>query len=78
MSQSGRTCRRRERDGIAADEALELEMSRDEVRVRVNGAIVRTLRGADADAVRDAESDPERLGRVLARVAGIAKRSRSR
>jgi hypothetical protein len=61
---SGRSCRTIDRGGRA--EPFDIELRDDAVIVR-RGRAVRALTGADAEAVRAAIDDPERLERVLAR-----------
>jgi hypothetical protein len=71
---SGRSCRKVDRRGKLAAEPFDVEVARDKVLVRFRGRLVRTLTGADADAVRAAIDDPEKLQRVVARRTGNLKR----
>jgi hypothetical protein len=71
---SGRSCRKVDRRGKLAAEPFDVEVARDKVLVRFRGRLVRTLTGADADAVRAAIDDPEKLQRVVARKTGNLKR----
>lgn len=65
MSQGGRICRKVGRGGSDSD--YELDVTDTDVRVLVNGRVVRTLTGADAEAVRAVLDDPAALERLIAR-----------
>ena len=78
MSESGRTCRKIDRRSKLADEPFDVQIARDKVIVRFRGRIVRTLTGADADAIRAASHDPERLQLLVARKTGNFKRGNER
>ncbi|HUS32084.1 MAG TPA: hypothetical protein VMZ53_26475 [Kofleriaceae bacterium] len=78
MSESGRTCRKIDRRGKLSDEPFDIQIARDKVIVRFRGRIVRTLTGADADAVRDVIDDPDKLQLVVARKTGNFKRGNER
>ena len=54
MSEGGRTCRKVDQRGKLAAEPFDVEATRDTVRVRFRGRLVRTLVGPDADAIRAA------------------------
>lgn len=63
---------------MLADEPFDVELARDKVLVRFRGRLVRTLTGADAELVRAAIDEPERLQLVVARRAGNVKRGTER
>jgi hypothetical protein len=75
MAERGTTCRPVDRRGKLAAEPFDVECARDKILVRFRGRLVRTLVGADADAVRDVMDDPEKLQLVVARKTGNFKRS---
>jgi hypothetical protein len=60
VSERGRTCRKVDRRRGTADEDLDVDLTRDEAVVRVRGRVVRTLTGADVDAVRAVDRGSER------------------
>jgi hypothetical protein len=64
-------CRKTGRRGRSAtdrfNERFDVELQGDAVLVRCNGRVVRTLKGHEADAVRDVLHDDERLQRLLGR-----------
>ena len=70
MSQSGRTCRKVDRGRRHSDDAIDVELARDEVHIRVRGRLVRTLTGAAVEAVRAVLHDPDKLQRLVARQIG--------
>ena len=74
MALGGRTCKPVERGDRLASEPFDVEVGRDQVFVRFRGRLVRTLTGADADAVRAVLDDPDQLQRVVARKTGNVKR----
>jgi hypothetical protein len=74
VSQSGRTCRKSDRRTHRADDAFDVELTRDEVRIRVRGRLVQTLTGADVEAVRAVLHDPDKLQKLVARKTGNSKR----
>ncbi len=78
VSEGGRTCRKIDRRGKLAAEPFDVEVARDEVLVRFQGRLVRTLTGADVDAVRAVLDDPEQLQLVVARKTGNFKRVNER
>ena len=78
VGESGTNCRPVDRRGKLAEEPFDVEVTRDKVLVRFRGRLVRTLTGADADAVRDAMDDPEKLQLVVARKTGNFKRGNER
>ncbi|HEY5946544.1 MAG TPA: hypothetical protein VIV40_13675 [Kofleriaceae bacterium] len=78
MTQSGRSCRKVDRRGKLAEEPFDVEITRDKVFVRFRGRLVRTLTGADADAVRAVQGDPDQLQLVVARKTGNFKRGNER
>lgn len=78
MSESGRTCRKIDRRGKLTDDPFDIEIARDKVIVRFRGRIVRTLTGADVDAVRAVSDDPETLQLLIARKTGNFKRGNER
>lgn len=78
MSESGRSCRPIDRRGKLAAEPFDVEVARDKVLVRFRGRLVRTLTGADVDAVRAVFDDPEKLQLVVARKTGNFKRGNER
>jgi hypothetical protein len=78
VSESGRTCRPVDRRGKLGAEPFDVQIARDKVIVRFRGRIVRTLTGADADAVRAVIDDPEKLQLVVARRTGNFKRGNER
>lgn len=78
VTQSGRSCRKVDRRGKLAEEPFDVEITRDKVFVRFRGRLVRTLTGADADAVRAVQGDPDQLQLVVARKTGNFKRGNER
>jgi hypothetical protein len=78
VSESGRTCRKIDRRGRFANEPFDIQIARDKVIVRFRGRIVRTLTGADVDAVRAVLDDPDKLQLVVARKTGNFKRGNER
>jgi hypothetical protein len=78
VAQSGRTCRKIDRRGKLADEPFDVQVTRDKVLVRFRGRLVRTLTGADVDAVRAVLDDPEKLQLLIARKTGNFKRGNER
>lgn len=78
VGESGTNCRPVDRRGKLAEEPFDVEFTRDKVLVRFRGRLVRTLTGADADAVRDVADDPEKLQLVVARKTGNFKRGNER
>lgn len=78
MGESGTNCRPIDRRGKLAAEPFDVEFTRDKVLVRFRGRLVRTLAGADADAVRAVKDDPEQLQLVVARKTGNFKRGNER
>jgi hypothetical protein len=71
---SGRSCRKVDRRGKLAEEPFDVDLARDKVLVRFRGRFVRTLTGADAEAVRAVIDDPVKLQLVVARRTGNFKR----
>ena len=67
-----------DRRGKLAAEPFDVEFTRDKVIVRFRGRLVRTLTGADADAIRDVKDDPAQLQLVVARKTGNFKRGNER
>jgi hypothetical protein len=78
VGESGRTCRNIDRRGKLSEEPFDVQIARDKVIVRFRGRIVRTLTGADADAVRAVIDDPEKLQLVVARKTGNFRRGNER
>lgn len=78
MGEGGTTCRPVDRRGKLAAEPFDVEFTRDKVLVRFRGRLVRTLTGADADAVRAVQHDAETLQLVVARKTGNFKRDNER
>jgi hypothetical protein len=78
VSESGRTCRPIDRRSKLADEPFDVQIARDKVIVRFRGRIVRTLTGADVEAVREVLDDPEKLQLLVARKTGNFKRGNER
>lgn len=78
VTQSGRSCRKVDRRGKLAEEPFDVEITRDKVFVRFRGRLVRTLTGANADAVRAVQGDPDQLQLVVARKTGNFKRGNER
>jgi len=78
VGDKGTSCRPVDRRGKLAAEPFDVEVTRDKVLVRFRGRLVRTLTGADADAVRDVMNDPEQLQLVVARKTGNFKRGNER
>jgi hypothetical protein len=78
VSQSGRTCRKIDRRGRLGDEPFDVQVTRDKVLVRFRGRLVRTLTGADVDAVRAVLDDPDKLQLLIARKTGNFKRGNER
>ena len=78
MSQRGQICRKVDRRGKLAAEPIDVEVTRETVLVRFRGRLVRTLTGADADAVRRVIDDPDQLQLVVARKTGNFKRGNER
>ena len=78
VSESGRSCRKVDRRGKLAAEPFEVELARDKVLVRFRGRLVRTLTGADVEAVRAVLDDPDKLQLVVARKTGNFKRGSER
>jgi hypothetical protein len=78
VGEKGTNCRPVDRRGKLAAEPFDVEITRDKVLVRFRGRLVRTLTGADADAVRDVMHDPEQLQLVVARKTGNFKRGNER
>jgi hypothetical protein len=69
MSQGGRICRKVGR-GVRGDDegdTYEIDVTDHEVRIVAHGRVIRTLSGADADAVRAVLDDPAALERLIAR-----------
>lgn len=64
--ESGRSCKRNDGTRRRGDDSLfDVEDDGLCVRVRLRGRLVRTLTGVEADAVRDAQGDADRLQRLL-------------
>jgi hypothetical protein len=78
VSESGRTCRPTDRRGKLSEEPFDVQIARDKVIVRFRGRIVRTLTGADVEAVRKVIDDPEKLQLLVARKTGNFKRGNER
>jgi len=78
VTQSGRTCRKIDRRGKLEDEPFDVKVTRDKVLVRFRGRLVRTLTGADVDAVRAVLDDPAALQLLIARKTGNFKRGNER
>lgn len=78
VSQSGRSCRKIDRRGRLAEEPFDVELTRDKVLVRFRGRLVRTLTGADVEAVRAVLHDPDKLQLLVARKTGNFKRGNER
>lgn len=78
VAERGQSCRKIDRRGKLAAEPFDVELARDKVLVRFRGRLVRTLTGADADAVRAVFDDPEQLQLVVARRTGNFKRGNER
>jgi len=78
VGDNGTNCRPVDRRGKLAAEPFDVEVTRDKVLVRFRGRLVRTLTGADADAVRAVIDDPEQLQLVVARKTGNFKRGNER
>lgn len=78
MSQRGQICRKVDRRGKLAAQPFDVEVTRETVLVRFRGRLVRTLTGADADAVRRVIDDPDQLQLVVARKTGNFKRGNER
>ena len=72
--------RRRDADrrGKLADQPFDVQVTRDKVLVRFRGRLVRTLTGADVDAVRAVLDDPAKLQLLIARRTGNFKRGNER
>lgn len=65
--ESGRSCKRNDGARRRGDDTLfDIEDDGSCVHVRLRGRLIRTLTGVEADAVRDAQRDPDRLQRLLA------------
>lgn len=67
-----------DRRGKLAAEPFDVELTRESVLVRFRGRLVRTLTGADADAIRRVIDDPAQLQLVVARKTGNFKRGNER
>lgn len=78
MSRSERRSRTIDRRGKLADEPFDVQVTRDKVMVRFRGRLVRTLTGADVDAVRAVLDDPAQLQLLIARKTGNFKRGNER
>ena len=78
MGETGRSCRKIDRRGKLAAEPFDVELARDKVLVRFRGRLVRTLTGADVDAVRAVFDDPDKLQLLIARKTGNFKRGNER
>lgn len=78
MAPSGRTGPKIDRRGKLADEPFDVQVTRDKVLVRFRGRLVRTLTGADVDAVRAVLDDPAALQLLVARKTGNFKRGNER
>jgi hypothetical protein len=78
VGERGTNCRPVDRRGKLTAEPFAIEFSRDKVLVRFRGRLVRTLTGADADAVRAVKDDPDQLQLVVARKTGNFKRGNER
>ena len=80
MSESGRSCKKVDRRGKLADEPFDVQVTRDKVLIKFRGRIVRTLTGADADAIRDAVAagDEAAVQLLVARKTGNFKRGNER
>jgi hypothetical protein len=78
--ESGRSCKKVDRRGKLADEPFDVQVSRDKVLITFRGRIVRTLTGADADAIRDAVAtgDEAAVQLLVARKTGNFKRGNER
>ena len=78
MGETDRSCRKIDRRGKLAAEPFDVELARDKVLVRFRGRLVRTLTGADVDAVRAVFDDPDKLQLLIARKTGNFKRGNER
>jgi hypothetical protein len=78
VAESGRICRKVDKRGRLEDEPFDVQVTRDKVLVRFRGRLVRTLTGADVDAVRAVFDDPEKLQLLIARKTGNFKRGNER
>ncbi len=80
MGEGGRTCRKVDRRGRLAEEPFDVQVSRDKVLIKFRGRIVRTVVGADADAIRDAVAagDEAAVQLLVARKTGNFKRGNER
>lgn len=78
MTRSERQRRTIDRRGKLADEPFDVQITRDKVLVRFRGRLVRTLTGADVDAVRAVQDDPAQLQVLVARKTGNFKRGNER
>lgn len=78
MTRSERQRRTIDRRGKLADEPFDVQITRDKVLVRFRGRLVRTLTGADVDAVRAVQDDPAQLQLLVARKTGNFKRGNER
>jgi hypothetical protein len=92
VGEGGRTCRPVDVRGKLAEQPFDIEVVREsrgssgrgtarseyKVLVRFRGRLVRTLTGADADAVCEVIDDPDQLQLVVARRTGNFKRGNER
>ncbi len=78
MTRSERQRRTIDRRSKLADEPFDVQITRDKVLVRFRGRLVRTLTGADVDAVRAVQDDPAQLQLLVARKTGNFKRGNER
>jgi len=80
MGEGGRTCRPVDRRGALEAEPFTVKLTRDTVLVEFRGRLVRTLVGADADAIRAAREagDEAAVQLLVARKTGNFKRGNER
>lgn len=78
MSEDRKQDRTIDQRGKLAEEPFDVQVTRDKVLVRFRGRLVRTLTGADVDAVRAVLDDPEQLQLLIARKTGNFKRGNER
>lgn len=80
MGEGGRICRKVDRRGKLTDEPFDVQVAKDKVLITFRGRIVRTLTGADADAIRDAVAsrDEAAVQLLVARKTGNFKRGNER
>ena len=80
MGESGRTCKKVDRRDKLADEPFDVQVTRDKVLITFRGRVVRTLTGADADAIRElvVAGDEAAVQLLVARKTGNFKRGNER